>query len=1211
MAYRAEIEIGVKGARKLEQLQTRINKLAEKITDINDASIFDPVDPRLIQSVKNYSNALDVAAENLKNVEIGQKEERDAVKAYVQALGESNEARARQNQLIDQQIAKQTAANRVIRAASTGFSAQRYGPQVPTGSGRQGDPEFPSSPVAERLARQLQANKDIQTVKEHLGKLEEESVRAHNHKLDLQADYLSLLQRTTNAAKFRAQQAPTQLALPAFQERGLKLLDNSVKAKESELRIEQALNGQRSRGVRFAEKRAQEEARLLDLGITGLRTKQLTGTATRQIAKDTSQSAQNVRDEVAHQTRLNRLRRVKQGRKAQERTRAGISNAIIGGAFPLLFGQGPLAAAGGAIGGFAGGQLGGQFGFGLSLVGTQIGATVNQIIQSTSELGQALNPVTGDIDAIAEAAGFAGTETELYIKAIEKNAGKQAALKAATEELAAVVGQEGVAALQQFGEATRSIGNSFARIFTELQAGIAKLAAGPTEDLARSLERSAALRAGLGRTEGEFGALNKRRRDLVATIGKGTSAEQIATNREIRDINEQIIRLEQQKTRERQKNLQITERIQKKLQEIESQRGQVQTRLEILDIIQQASTADTEAADIRKRATEFVARQEQRIASLRLSLEQQISSIRLQNLSKEAQLRNTQDKLELARLRNRLTQASQSFAASMKLDQPGRDFAISLNKAAADFNLALAAANNERAANDRSNALELEQLSVRAEQTKANVRRQVAKLQADFDKQSAELNQKVADYNRKVSTERFNLEKEITKLRLTTLENELALERLKLENAKNISEQQKTTFDQIQKGIETARLALNEQAAPETIGPLDLGTAGGVSTEAFDAVIEESRSLIQKLSEARGQLIDEEVVGQALKFADSITKSTQALVQQETPLDTRLKTMERTAEVARLVAEGFSQADATAIVEGTQAFANLNEELRTAKTNLENKLEQFTKLKEDVPEVIPVIEALEKALADVNKQLGTNTNGLNNFVNSFQKTNKIKDYMDRLKEELGDTQGMIVSLAQTIEGEMASAMSNAITNVITGTGTVQEAMSTMFTNIGKAFIDMATQMIAKALILKALGILFPGAGATSAAANTGPQSAAVSAGWPGNLNYENGGAVRPNGTYLVGERGPELLSLGNQPGYVHRNTSEVMDRYRGGGSGGSAASNVSVNYNVTEINEMRFVTEEQFRAGMTQAARDGARRGEASTFRTLRNSRSNRARVGL
>ena len=66
---------------------------------------------------------------------------------------------------------------------------------------------------------------------------------------------------------------------------------------------------------------------------------------------------------------------------------------------------------------------------------------------------------------------------------------------------------------------------------------------------------------------------------------------------------------------------------------------------------------------------------------------------------------------------------------------------------------------------------------------------------------------------------------------------------------------------------------------------------------------------------------------------------------------------------------------------------------------------------------------------------------------------------------------MITSLAQTVETELANAMSSAITGVITGTTTVEEAMSTMFANIAKAFIDMATQMIAKALILKALGAL--------------------------------------------------------------------------------------------------------------------------------------------
>ena len=38
----------------------------------------------------------------------------------------------------------------------------------------------------------------------------------------------------------------------------------------------------------------------------------------------------------------------------------------------------------------------------------------------------------------------------------------------------------------------------------------------------------------------------------------------------------------------------------------------------------------------------------------------------------------------------------------------------------------------------------------------------------------------------------------------------------------------------------------------------------------------------------------------------------------------------------------------------------------------------------------------------------------------------------------------------------------------------------MFKNIGKAFLDMATQMIAKALVMKALGILTGGMGGGAA-----------------------------------------------------------------------------------------------------------------------------------
>ena len=76
--------------------------------------------------------------------------------------------------------------------------------------------------------------------------------------------------------------------------------------------------------------------------------------------------------------------------------------------------------------------------------------------------------------------------------------------------------------------------------------------------------------------------------------------------------------------------------------------------------------------------------------------------------------------------------------------------------------------------------------------------------------------------------------------------------------------------------------------------------------------------------------------------------------------------------------------------------------------------------------------------------------------------------MKQLQAELMDTEAMIVSLAQTIESELSSAMSTAITGLLDGTQTAEEAFADMFANIGKAFIDMATQIIAKQLVLIAL-----------------------------------------------------------------------------------------------------------------------------------------------
>jgi hypothetical protein len=204
---------------------------------------------------------------------------------------------------------------------------------------------------------------------------------------------------------------------------------------------------------------------------------------------------------------------------------------------------------------------------------------------------------------------------------------------------------------------------------------------------------------------------------------------------------------------------------------------------------------------------------------------------------------------------------------------------------------------------------------------------------------------------------------------------------------------------------------------------------------------------------------------------------------------------------------------------------------------------------------------------------------------------------------------MVVSLAGTIESEMAGAMSNAIIGVIDGTMTVKEAFSQMFKNIGAAFIQMATQMIAKALVMKALGILTGGAGGGGSAFAGSFQD-------PGAAFIPSGGFSFAGGGYTG--NAPRVGGLDGQGGFmamlhpqetVVDHTRDAMDRY--GSSAKPAGGHVNVSYSVTEINSVRYVTEDQFRAGMSQAARQGADGGSTKALRTLKNSRSQRARLGM
>ena len=153
-----------------------------------------------------------------------------------------------------------------------------------------------------------------------------------------------------------------------------------------------------------------------------------------------------------------------------------LSGAIISGAFPLLFGQGPLAAAGGFTGGLIGGRMGGQMGgFAGGLVGTSVVTILQNAATAIGEVGQAMSPFVQDINKLLTATGSTNSAVSKQIELIEAAKGKQEAFNVAMKLMERQVGEGGVKALQDFGETTRLLGNNIAMAATKLGAFTASI----------------------------------------------------------------------------------------------------------------------------------------------------------------------------------------------------------------------------------------------------------------------------------------------------------------------------------------------------------------------------------------------------------------------------------------------------------------------------------------------------------------------------------------------------------------------------------------------------------------------------------------------------------------------------------------------------------------------------------------------------------------
>ncbi len=235
--------------------------------------------------------------------------------------------------------------------------------------------------------------------------------------------------------------------------------------------------------------------------------------------------------EMANQVRFSKLLRATRSRggggftrpdKFNDRSNAAAARSgLISGAFPLLFGQGLAGGATGFAGGFIGTKMGGQMGgFAGGLVATAALQQITTTITAVGELGQALNPLTADANRLVTALGLAGTAEAERIKLIEQVEGRQAALAAATENMALVIGDDGVDALKEFGSKFNDIQGNMSQFSLKLQSKFAKMFNAIIDRFPRIFGKS--------RTPKEEAAFTEKLEKDTTVIALGTEIERIS-----------------------------------------------------------------------------------------------------------------------------------------------------------------------------------------------------------------------------------------------------------------------------------------------------------------------------------------------------------------------------------------------------------------------------------------------------------------------------------------------------------------------------------------------------------------------------------------------------------------------------------------------------------------------------------------------------------
>ena len=314
------------------------------------------------------------------------------------------------------------------------------------------------------------------------------------------------------------------------------------------------------------------------------------------------------------------------------------------------------------------------------------------------------------------------------------------------------------------------------------------------------------------------------------------------------------------------------------------------------------------------------------------------------------------------------------------------------------------------------------------------------------------------------------------------------------------------------------------------VGGLDLARLFG-SRDLFDATIglndfSSTLTRIQQLSEQLTlgtefeayKILSEEGVEAANDFiVNSLLASKQADVFSDR-FEEDVKRVQRLEQVAGGLRFANPFADVTIFSKEFRGvitqFAKENAEIQAILNDTSKPLAQ--RLKEIDAILIPMIQdtdLLKEALSKLPPEFDLSTKKAKELVDALSANVENLMFLEEFKapeeelKKLSKAQRVVLDLSKEIKTSFAESFKG----IVKGTMTVTDAFRNMLNRIGDYFLDLAAQVLAAGIQKSFLG-LFQNMFNIQMPAVDGAMA--------------NGGRVRGGGSYLVGERGPELFSPG-------------------------------------------------------------------------------------